>query len=178
MLKKKKVIISAFVSGLTLFNMLPIQVLADEPSEINNVYKEVKYESRDKCYMANQLKLKTTTKINTEINTEKVIEVPIETEFILTFYTSLDCENGYGAITCEGDSLQQGGVASNVYDLGTKIYLEGYGETIVNDRGGSNFNSSNRLDVFIEREYGESDYEYKQRVSKMGIVTVKGYIAK
>lgn len=174
MLKKKKVIISTFVGSLALFNMLPIQVLADEPSEINNIYKEVKYESKDKCYMANQLKLKTTTKINTE----KVIEVPIETEFILTFYTSLDCENGYGAITCEGNSLQQGGVASNVYDLGTKIYLEGYGETIVNDRGGGNFNSSNRLDVFIEREYGESDYEYKQRVSKMGIVTVKGYIVK
>lgn len=174
MLKKKKVIIlSTFIGSLTLFNMLPIQVLADEPSELNNIYKSVKYESRDKCYMANQPKLKTTT-----INTKKVIEVPNELEFILTFYTSLDCENGYGAITCEGNSLQQGGVASNVYDLGTKIYLDGYGETIVNDRGGSNFNSSNRLDVFIEREYGESDYEYKQRVNKMGKVTVKGYIVK
>ena len=50
--------------------------------------------------------------------------------FILTFYTSLDCENGYGAITCTGKKLRPGMVANNVLPLGTKIYLEGWGNVV------------------------------------------------
>ena len=99
-------------------------------------------------------------------------------EFILTFYTSLDCENGYGAITCTGKKLVDGMVASNVYKLGTTIKLKGWGEVTVSDTGGENFNVSNRLDVFIPRDGDESDYNYKRRVNKMGKVTVKGRIIK
>lgn len=99
-------------------------------------------------------------------------------EFILTFYTSLNSENGYGAITCTGDKLYDGLVASNYYKLNTKIQLEGWGEVTIGDRGGSNFNNDYRLDVYIEREAGESDREYIKRVNSYGRQKVKGYIIK
>lgn len=100
----------------------------------------------------------------------------IEIDFILTFYTSLNCENGYGAVTCRGENLVEGIVASNYYPLGTIINLDKYGEVIVADRGSKNFNSNNRLDVYIPREYGESEYQYYKRVNKMGKQKVKGKI--
>lgn len=97
-------------------------------------------------------------------------------EFILTFYTSLDFENGFGAITCTGERLHDGIVANNVLSLGTKIQLDGYGEVVVSDRGGSSFNSDTRLDVYIPKENDESNYEYSKRVNNMGKVKVTGYI--
>jgi 3D (Asp-Asp-Asp) domain-containing protein len=97
-------------------------------------------------------------------------------EFILTYYTSMNDENGFGAITCNGEELRDGIVANNVLDLGTKIKLEGYGEVVVADRGGSSFNSDTRLDVYIPRENNESNYEYSKRVNNMGKVRVTGYI--
>ena len=97
-------------------------------------------------------------------------------EFTLSFYTSLPSENMGYTTTAWGQQLKYGMVASNVYPRGTIIYLEGYGEFEVQDKGGSNFNNSNRLDVFIPRLNGESDREYKNRVYNLGIVKVRGYI--
>ncbi|WP_133015016.1 hypothetical protein [Clostridium cuniculi] len=99
-------------------------------------------------------------------------------EFELTFYTSLPSENGGYTVTCLGEELQYGMVANNVLDLGTEIYLDGWGAFTNSDRGGSNFNTINRLDVLIERNYGESDNEYSKRVNSMGRVKVMGYIVK
>lgn len=99
-------------------------------------------------------------------------------EFELTFYTSLPSENGGYTVTCLGEPLEYGIVANNVLDLGAEIYLEGWGTFTNADRGGSNFNTINRLDVLIERNYGESDYEYLKRVNNMGRVKVMGYIVK
>lgn len=99
-------------------------------------------------------------------------------EFELTFYSSLASENGGYTITCLGEELQYGMVANNILDLGTEIYLEGWGTFTNSDRGGSNFNVVNRLDVLIERNYGESDSEYLKRVNNMGRVKVMGYIVK
>lgn len=100
-------------------------------------------------------------------------------EFILTYYSSLNSENGYGAITSQGKKLSRGGVANNIIPQNTKIYLEGYGQVIVNDKGSNkHFSVDNRLDVFIEREYGESDKEYSRRVNNYGKKRVKGYIIK
>ncbi len=96
--------------------------------------------------------------------------------FTLTFYTNLPSENGGYTITATGKSLSYGMVASNYYSLGKKIYLNGYGTMTVEDRGGSNFNSSSRLDVFIPRKSGESNTAYLSRVNSMGIQTVKGYV--
>jgi 3D (Asp-Asp-Asp) domain-containing protein len=101
-----------------------------------------------------------------------------EEMFVLTFYTSLNEENGYGPITCGGSRLRDGIVANNVLSQGTVIMTKEYGELIVADRGGDNFNVRHRLDVFVPRNKGESDYQYKKRVNAMGIVKVKGYIIK
>ncbi|EHJ01024.1 MULTISPECIES: 3D domain-containing protein [unclassified Clostridium] len=101
-------------------------------------------------------------------------------EFTLTFYTSLKSENSSaGAVTCENKPLTPGGVANNILPLNTKIYLEGYGQVVVNDRGSNKyFNVDNKLDVYIPREPGENDKQYFRRVNDYGIQKVKGYIIK
>ena len=60
--------------------------------------------------------------------------------------------------------------------LNTKIKLQGYGIVEVLDRGGKNFNNTNRLDVYIPRNTNESNSEYYKRVNSMGRVKVKGRI--
>ena len=99
-------------------------------------------------------------------------------EFVLTFYTSLDNENGYGAVTCQQKPLSRGMVANNIHSLGTQIYLEEYGIRTVADHGGENFNVYHRLDVFVARRDGESDYQYKKRTLSYGEKHVQGYIIK
>jgi len=113
-----------------------------------------------------------------ELEKQKKIE-PQWQEFVLTFYSSMNSENGYGSITSQGKKLSRGGVANNVIPQNTQIYLERYGQVIVNDKGSNkHFAIDTRLDVFIEREYGESDREYSKRISKLGVQKVKGYIVK
>lgn len=103
---------------------------------------------------------------------------PERKEFILTFYTSLKSENSSaGAVTCQNKPLIPGGVANNVIPQNTKIYLEGYGQVVVNDRGSDKyFGVDNRLDVYVEREPGESDRQYFRRVNNLGVQKVQGYI--
>jgi len=102
-----------------------------------------------------------------------------ELEITLTFYTSLAEENGgFSGINCSGRKLTSGTVANNVLPLGTEIYTKEFGTLTVSDRGGDNFNTINRLDVYIPREDGESDREYLIRVNNMGKVKVKGYIVR
>lgn len=100
-------------------------------------------------------------------------------EFELTFYTSLNCENGYGAKTCNNRPLSRGVVANNHYKQYTKLYLEEYGEVTVADKGSDkHFNNDFRLDVFVPRNNGENDKEYFNRVNNMGRQKVKGKIIK
>lgn len=94
--------------------------------------------------------------------------------FYLTFYTDLPSENGGWTVTATGDKLVFGVVANNVWPLYTKLYVEGYGTMTVKDRGGSEFYSKSRLDVFIPRKSGESNSAYLYRVNMMGRRTVKG----
>lgn len=102
-----------------------------------------------------------------------------EIDIVLTFYTSLAEENGgYAGINCTGGKLTPGMVANNVLPLGTEIYTSEFGTLTVADRGGNNFDTIHRLDVFIARNDGESDWEYKKRVNNMGKVKIKGYMAK
>lgn len=96
--------------------------------------------------------------------------------FKLSFYTNLPSENGGWTITASGKELKYGMAASNYYSLGKKIYLEGWGEFTIEDRGGSNFNTSTRLDIFIPRKSGESNSAYLYRVNQMGLKSVKGYV--
>lgn len=99
-----------------------------------------------------------------------------EIDFIISFYTNTKDENGGYTVTCTGQPLRYGIVASNVYPLGTKIYLEGYGLFTVADRGGSHFDNYNRLDVLIPKEGDESVNQYRKRVNNMGKPHVKGYV--
>jgi 3D (Asp-Asp-Asp) domain-containing protein len=99
-------------------------------------------------------------------------------EFILTFYTSLQCENSSaGSVTSQGKKLSRGGVANNIIPQNTKIYLDKWGQVTVNDKGSSrHFSVDNRLDVYIEKEHGESDDQYLKRVNSYGVQRVRGYI--
>lgn len=96
--------------------------------------------------------------------------------FELTFYTDLPEENGGHTITASGKPLEYGVVASNKYPIGTKLRLGSMGTFTVEDRGGREFNNSNRLDVFIPRQSGESNCQYKNRVRNMGRIKLKGDI--
>lgn len=100
-----------------------------------------------------------------------------ELDITLTFYTSLAEENGgFNGINCSGKKLTPGTVANNVLPLGTEIYTKEFGTLTVSDRGGDNFDTTNRLDVYVPRKDGESDKDYFTRVNNMGRVRVKGYI--
>ena len=120
------------------------------------------------------------TESEKDIQPEQEKNEPELKEFILTFYTSLESENSSaGAVTCQNKPLSPGGVANNVIPQNTKIILENYGEVIVNDKGSNKyFGVDNRLDVFIEREPGESDKQYSRRVNNYGVQKVQGYIVK
>ncbi|PKK38747.1 hypothetical protein ABB02_02053 [Clostridiaceae bacterium JG1575] len=96
--------------------------------------------------------------------------------FQLTFYTDLPEENGGWTITATGDALTYGVIASNVYPLYSKIELQGFGVMTVLDRGGYEFFSSHRLDVFIPRRSGETNAQYYYRVNQMGRRTVRGRV--
>lgn len=103
----------------------------------------------------------------------------IKLTFELSFYTDLNCENGYGNLTASGKILADGMIANNFLPFGTKIYIEGYGMKTVEDRGSKKyFNSVNKIDVLVPRLSGENDYEYYKRVNAMGRKHVVGYIFK
>lgn len=109
------------------------------------------------------------------------IEVEKQKQYIsfqLTHYTDDDAENipGQPSTTCTGKKLVDGMVASNHYPLGTKIQLEDGRIVTVSDKGGSDFDMTHRLDVFVERLPGESDDAYKKRALDLGIIYMKGYI--
>lgn len=97
-------------------------------------------------------------------------------ELTLTFYGDGAEENGgYAGINAYGDKLTAGTVASNVYPKGTQFRLSNGQVLTVQDRGGSNFNSYNRLDVFVPRLKGESDAQYEKRIASYGVKKVKAY---
>ena len=94
-------------------------------------------------------------------------------ELIFSFYTSLSSENGGNVgITCTGSKLKYGDLASNVWGWGTKFKTQSGEIFTVADKGGSHFNSYNRVDCYIPRQIGESDYQYYKRVNNMGHKTI------
>ncbi|MGV2640163.1 hypothetical protein GNF86_01740 [Clostridium perfringens] len=154
--------------------------------DVNSKFKKFKEESKQlkKQQMLNELgkglKQQNEEKLRKQKKQEEISSRGLsgkvkEVDFILSFYTNTKDENGGYTVTCTGQPLQYGIVASNVYPLGTKIYLEGYGLFTVADTGGSHFNNYNRLDVLIPPKY-EGEPNYKQRVNNMGKPHVKGYV--
>ena len=98
----------------------------------------------------------------------------------LSFYTDLDCENyqGCNGKTASGVRLYDGVVANNSMEFGTKIYFKGYGEYEVLDRGGAGLDSWVNFDMYIPRNYGESDENYFRRINNLGVKNVDAWIIK
>ncbi len=179
MLKVKRLIC---LLGLTfLFNTYTLSIVTPFNALVTNVVNDKYMEVIPKDEMEldkNPIKMQYEKMKQKELL--KKTNEPEWKEFILTFYTSLESENSSsGAVTCQNKPLSPGGVANNVIPLNTKLYLEDYGQVIVNDRGSDKyFGVDNRLDVFIKREPGESDRQYSQRVNSYGVQKVQGYIVK
>lgn len=87
----------------------------------------------------------------------------------MTFYGSnID---GMSDITASGKKCAAGMVASNYYPIGTKFEYNGQIYTVM-DRGGSGLNGPNNLDVYVPRNAGESDSQYRARLLQYGRKTV------
>lgn len=159
-----------------------------ESSELTNIEKsdeiKVLYDMKNNWYLAQYNDYVGFVDGN-YISSEKPLEDPeheveednVESkEFRLSFYSNLPEHNGGYTNTASGAPLTYGVVASNVYPIGTKIELEGYGMMTVLDRGGSHFNNDDRLDVFIPPKEGESKTNYKARIWKLGRKVTEGKI--
>lgn len=154
-------------------------VIEDTISDINTT--EVHTESVELYNKENVLNTETQIEVENESDESKNNDNEDSnlTVFEVTFYTSLKEENEYTNITASGEKLSDKMLlASNVYPFGTIIYLEGYGELEVKDRGGNEFNSSNRLDIYIPKQKGENYSDYKKRVLSYGRTYINGKIIK
>ena len=108
----------------------------------------------------------------------------IEIDCILSFYSCLNCENGYGNVDAQGNKLKFGTIAiPRELELGTKIKFDYFGDMIFTgtDRGSENHiriteDGTYRIDVCIDRPNGYTDNQYLQYVNNMGKVETKGYI--
>jgi 3D (Asp-Asp-Asp) domain-containing protein len=105
--------------------------------------------------------------------------------FICTFYGRGDDENGIGRgdMNAIGGKLSRGTVASNNFNMGTKIHLDKIGNVKVLDTGSTEYikqidDNTYVIDVFVERNLFESEKHYKKRISNMGKQSMKGYIVK
>ena len=100
--------------------------------------------------------------------------------FIVTYYgaTYNECGNNH-FITASGVPVEEGHIAvPRSIPFGSKIILEGK-EYIATDTGNPKYicelsDGTLRVDVFIERQYGESDYQYEKRVNNMGTKKIVG----
>ncbi len=115
---------------------------------------------------------------NIEESKEKYIEIECE----LSYYTTLNCENGYGAIDAQGNKLKFGTIATpRSVPLGTEFEFDVFDGVrfIGTDRGSTKHiritkDGIYRIDVCIERNKGESDSEYWNRVNALGKTKTKG----
>lgn len=97
----------------------------------------------------------------------------------ISYYSDLNCENGYGNLTATGKILSPGMIANNHLSFGSKVYIEGEGMKIVEDRGSKKyFPTIASCDVFVPRIKGESDSQYYKRVNNMGRHYKQSYIIK
>ena len=118
----------------------------------------------------------------TDIYVGEIITTPIDIE--CSFYTNLFEENGTHGKDALGNPLIFGCVAIPYeLSLGTKLEIDLYPNTIFigNDRGSKKHiriteDGTYRIDVFIPRQSGESDYSYLNRVNNMGKVKTTGRI--
>ena len=100
--------------------------------------------------------------------------------FIVTYYGSTynECGNNH-FITASGVPVEEGHIAvPNNIPFGSKIILNGV-EYLATDTGNPKYiceldDGTLRVDVFVARQYGESDYQYEKRVNNMGTKKIEG----
>ena len=177
------------VSGIITTTLLltPTNTVAYANNTVEKVtFNKINNDNIPKIYEENYHKLKEEFKTKQNIinrvnerfdkieeRKRKEEEESYDIELIFSFYTSLSSENGGNeGITCTGSKLKYGDLASNVWGLGTKFKTQSGEIFTVSDFGGNNFNSYNRVDCYIHRQIGESDYQYYKRVNNMGHKTI------
>lgn len=116
-----------------------------------------------------------------EVEEEKYKEIRIE----CTYYTSLaSCNSNDLGITASGKKLntmtiavpRKVGSKKPMYPFGTKIYIEGIGDRLVEDTGNPKYlkvkeDGTVIIDVYVPRNKGETDSQYRRRVLNMGRFT-------
>ena len=118
-------------------------------------------------YVPRELFIKTV-----DINGEK-IEYKRKVNIVATFYTGSAKENGgFANLTATGKKLSRGICASNNFDFGTKIFLDGYGVYEVQDRGNPKYirqidDETYRIDIYVP---------IRKTAMKLGVKLVQGYI--
>ena len=158
--------ISKFINSNKLINKY---IPSIKPKEEDVEVEEVVIEVEENPVTKKINELKNITGLNV-VGYEKHV-------FEISFYSDLNCENGFGNITATGKTLKDGMIANNFLNFGTKVYIDGLGLKTVEDRGSKKyFNAVNKADVFIHRNYGESDKEYYRRVNNLGRKHIDGYI--
>ena len=158
-----------------------LQIHEDKSFGLHKGYNnlQAKIEEHKKIQEAVQMRLEE-IKIREEEKKRKEEEKnKYDIDLVFSYYTDLSEENGgYTGITCTGEPLKYGHIASNVWKLGTQFKTQDGQIFTVADKGGSHFDSWNRVDCYIPRQIGESTSQYKQRVLNMGRKTVKVKILK
>ena len=154
-----------------------LKIHEDKPFGLHKGYNnlQAKIEEHKKIQEAVQRRLKEIKRREEEQKRlEEEQKNKYDIDLVLSYYTDLAEENGgYAGITCTGEPLKYGHIASNVWGLGTQFETQDGQIFTVADKGGSHFNSYNRVDCFIPRNYGESNSQYKERVLNMGRKTIK-----
>lgn len=88
---------------------------------------------------------------------------------VATAYTADPAENGpWGNVAYDGQTLRRGIVAvdPNVIPVGTRLYIEGYGEAIAADQGSQI--KGNRIDLFMDSK--TEAYNWGMRTVKVIIL--------
>lgn len=122
----------------------------------------------------NNIKLSIENKFNIKEHIEKayIEKESYNIDFTLTYYGTSEKENGgFEGITCTGKKLKEGMAASNYYELGTIIEFEDGSKVTISDKGGKDFDSPNRLDIYIDTYSDEV-------LNRLGRKKIKGKIIK
>ena len=142
-------------------------------------YHKLKEEFKTKQNIINRVNERF-DKIEEKKRKEEEEKLNYRSNFIVTYYgaTYNECGNNH-FITASGVPVEEGHIAvpRNI-PFGSKIILEGK-EYIATDTGNPKYicelsDGTLRVDVFIERQYEENDYQYEKRVNNMGTKKIEG----
>jgi Uncharacterized protein conserved in bacteria len=168
-IKQQNLVISSISIELDRVEYLCIKLQKDN-EELKNKLETFKEEqiqkdisiAKDKN-IANETKIETKTKAKTETNTN------MTGLYTITYYCPCEkCCGKTDGVTASGTQASAGRTvaADGRFAFGTKIYIDGIGERVVEDRGGSI--KGNRIDVFVDNH--EKALELGKHTAQVSIV--------